>query len=76
MPESQPWYIIWGVTCGPCRVEMPRWSELLRERPDLRLVVIHADLVPGEAKAIVSQVRISIATRASGTAATTATCAF
>ena len=36
----------------PCRVEMPRWSELLRERPDLRLVVIHADLVPGEAKAV------------------------
>ena len=39
----------WGVTCGPCPVEMPRWGELLRERPDLRLVVIHADLVPGEA---------------------------
>ena len=31
---------------------MPRWSELLRERPDLHLVVIHADFVPGEAKAV------------------------
>jgi thiol-disulfide isomerase/thioredoxin len=42
----------WGVTCGPCRVEMPRWGELLRERPALHLVVIHADLVPNEPKAV------------------------
>jgi thiol-disulfide isomerase/thioredoxin len=36
----------WGVTCGPCRIEMPEWGRLLRERPDLKLVVINADLVP------------------------------
>jgi thiol-disulfide isomerase/thioredoxin len=42
----------WGVTCGPCRVEMPRWSKLLQERPDIHLVVINADLVPNDANAV------------------------
>ena len=36
----------WGVTCGPCRVEMPHWGQLLADRPDLELVLINADLVP------------------------------
>ncbi len=39
---------IWGVTCGPCRTEMPRWGAFLRERPDIGLVLIDADLVPNE----------------------------
>jgi thiol-disulfide isomerase/thioredoxin len=43
---------IWGVTCGPCRVEMPQWGALLRERPDLDLVLIDADLVPNEPGAV------------------------
>jgi len=38
----------WGLTCGPCRVEMPQWGKLLRERADLDLVVIDADLVPNQ----------------------------
>jgi thiol-disulfide isomerase/thioredoxin len=42
----------WGVTCGPCRVEMPVWGRLLQERPDLDLVVINADLVPNEPGAV------------------------
>jgi thiol-disulfide isomerase/thioredoxin len=41
----------WGVTCGPCRVEMPSWGKLLAERPNLDLVLINADLVPDEPKA-------------------------
>ena len=36
----------WGLTCGPCRVEMPQWGKLLRERSDLDLVAIDADLIP------------------------------
>src|SRR5262249_10141033 len=36
----------WGLTCGPCRVEMPRWGQLMRERADLKLIAIDADLVP------------------------------
>jgi len=39
---------IWGVTCGPCRTEMPQWGAFLRERPDVSLVLIDADLVPNE----------------------------
>jgi thiol-disulfide isomerase/thioredoxin len=42
----------WGVTCGPCRVEMPAWGRLLKEWPDLKLVVINADLVPNEPGAV------------------------
>ena len=42
----------WGVTCGPCRIEMPNWGKLLVERPDLNLVVINADLVPNDPAAV------------------------
>jgi thiol-disulfide isomerase/thioredoxin len=42
----------WGLTCGPCRVEMPNWAKFLHERPDLNLVVINADLVPNEPGAV------------------------
>jgi thiol-disulfide isomerase/thioredoxin len=42
----------WGVTCGPCRVEMPVWGKLLQERPEVDLVVINADLVPNEPGAV------------------------
>jgi thiol-disulfide isomerase/thioredoxin len=44
----------WGVTCGPCKTEMPQWGGLLRERPDLELVLIDADLVPNEPRVIVA----------------------
>jgi hypothetical protein len=30
------------------RVEMPQWGTLLRERSDLNLVVIDADLIPNQ----------------------------
>jgi thiol-disulfide isomerase/thioredoxin len=39
----------WGLTCGPCRVEMPKWGRLLQERQDLKLIAIDADLIPNEA---------------------------
>jgi thiol-disulfide isomerase/thioredoxin len=42
----------WGLTCGPCRTEMPKWGRLLQERPDLKLIVIDADLVPNTADAV------------------------
>lgn len=44
----------WGLTCGPCRVEMPHWGELLSKRPDLNLVLINADFVPDDPRAVVS----------------------
>ena len=42
----------WGLTCGPCRTEMPDWGKFLHERPDLDLLAINADLVPDEAGAV------------------------
>jgi thiol-disulfide isomerase/thioredoxin len=47
----------WGVTCGPCRTEMPQWGKLLRERPDLKLVVINADLVPNAPDAVAAMLQ-------------------
>jgi thiol-disulfide isomerase/thioredoxin len=44
----------WGVTCGPCRAEMPQWGQYLKQHPGLPLVTIDADLVPNDASAVKS----------------------
>ncbi len=36
----------WGLTCGPCLVELPNWGKLLAERKDLTLVLLAADPLP------------------------------
>lgn len=44
---GQPTVIhFWGLTCGPCLVELPHWGELQTKRPDLRLVLVAADPLP------------------------------
>ena len=44
---GQPTVIhFWGLTCGPCLVELPHWAALQAERPDLRLVLVAADPLP------------------------------
>ncbi len=40
---------LWGMTCGPCLTELPKWGELLRQRPGMRLVLIQADQTPPRA---------------------------
>jgi len=40
---------IWGMTCGPCLVELPKWGALQRRRPDMNLVLIQADQAPARA---------------------------
>lgn len=42
----------WGVTCGPCRAEMPQWGQFLQHHPGLHLVMIDADLVPNDADSV------------------------
>jgi thiol-disulfide isomerase/thioredoxin len=42
----------WGVTCGPCRAELPQWGRFVNERADLHLVTIDADLVPNAPTAV------------------------
>jgi thiol-disulfide isomerase/thioredoxin len=36
----------WGVTCGPCKVELPLLGQFMKEGPALDLVMVSADLVP------------------------------
>lgn len=38
----------WGLSCAPCRKEMPRWGAILETKPDAPIVLINADLVPNE----------------------------
>lgn len=36
----------WGVTCGPCKVELPLLGEFMKDHPAIDVVTISADLVP------------------------------
>ena len=41
---------IWGLTCGPCLAELPKWGQMRKAHPDMNLVLIQAD--EGSADAI------------------------
>ncbi|MGY4289428.1 thiol-disulfide isomerase/thioredoxin [Bradyrhizobium sp. LM2.7] len=36
----------WGVTCGPCKIELPLLGEFVKDHPEIDVVTISADLVP------------------------------
>src|SRR3954471_24315398 len=36
----------WGVTCGPCKVELPELGQFAKDHPDIDVVTVSADLVP------------------------------
>jgi thiol-disulfide isomerase/thioredoxin len=36
----------WGVTCGPCKVELPLLGKFVKGHPGLDMVTISADLAP------------------------------
>jgi thiol-disulfide isomerase/thioredoxin len=36
----------WGVTCGPCKVELPLLGQFMKDHPGIDVVTISADLVP------------------------------
>lgn len=36
----------WGVTCGPCKVELPLLGQFAKDHPEIDVVTISADLVP------------------------------
>jgi thiol-disulfide isomerase/thioredoxin len=36
----------WGVTCGPCKVELPQLGAFMNEHPGIDMVTISADFVP------------------------------
>lgn len=37
---------LWGVTCAPCLVELPRWEAFVQRHPAVRTVFVHVDPVP------------------------------
>ena len=36
----------WGVTCGPCKEELPQLGAFMKDHPDIDMVTISADFVP------------------------------
>lgn len=36
----------WGVTCGPCKVELPLLGKFAKDHPEIDVVTVSADLVP------------------------------
>jgi thiol-disulfide isomerase/thioredoxin len=36
----------WGVTCGPCKVELPLLGQFAKDHPGIDVITISADLVP------------------------------
>lgn len=36
----------WGVTCGPCKVELPLLGAFMKAHPAIAMVTVSADLVP------------------------------
>jgi thiol-disulfide isomerase/thioredoxin len=36
----------WGVTCGPCKVELPLLGQFMKQHPGIDVVTISADLAP------------------------------
>lgn len=54
----------WGVTCGPCKVELPLLGKFMKDHPELDVVMISADLVPnlpGAARAMLEKAGLSTA---------------
>jgi thiol-disulfide isomerase/thioredoxin len=48
----------WGVTCGPCKVELPLLGQFMKDHSELAVVMISADLVPnlpGAARAMLEK---------------------
>jgi thiol-disulfide isomerase/thioredoxin len=47
----------WGVTCAPCRVELPELGAFMKQHPGVDVVTINADLVPNSNTAARSMLR-------------------
>ena len=47
----------WGVTCGPCKVELPELGQFMKQHPGVDVVTIDADLVPNSDAAALSMLQ-------------------
>jgi thiol-disulfide isomerase/thioredoxin len=47
MHQGHPTIIhFWGLTCGPCLVELPQWRAITQAHPELALITVAADPTP------------------------------
>jgi thiol-disulfide isomerase/thioredoxin len=52
----------WGVTCGPCIVELPKWSEFTKRNPAVPIVFVEVDPAPEPvARRILAQAHLDAA---------------
>ena len=54
----------WGVTCGPCKIELPLLGQFMKDHSELDVVMISADLVPnlpGAARAMLDKAGLGTA---------------
>ena len=54
----------WGVTCGPCKVELPLLGKFMKDNAEVDVVMISADLVPnlpGAARAMLEKAGLGAA---------------
>ncbi len=49
----------WGLTCAPCRTEMPHWGELHARKPGIPIVFVHAERPPPKLKSVNEFIRRS-----------------
>lgn len=49
----------WGLSCGPCLIELPDWGRLLRERRGLNLVVVHSDRLPRDMRMLTGTIELA-----------------
>ena len=47
----------WGVTCRPCKVELPQLGAFMKRNPSIDVVTIDADLVPNSESAALSMLQ-------------------
>ena len=51
--QGRPFIVhLWGLTCPPCRVEMPQWGRLLGEKPAVDILMLHAERPPPDARLV------------------------
>ncbi len=51
--QGQPLIVhFWGLTCAPCRTEMPEWGRLIAEDPTTPIVFVHAERPPSKPEAM------------------------
>lgn len=45
--KDKPFIVhLWGVTCAPCREELPEWGRLVQDKPPVSIVIVHAERLP------------------------------